>query len=65
MLERELGIVPTARTFSFRPRGNYYKGHGKDCAEALRRHLGLGEKEVVSVLSDSRADRFGKVSNFM
>jgi hypothetical protein len=47
MLERELGIVPTARTFSFRPRGNYYKGHGKDCAEALRRHLGLGEKEVV------------------
>jgi transcriptional regulator with XRE-family HTH domain len=47
VLERELGVKPNVRPFDFQPSGTYYKGHGRDCAAALRRHLGLGEKEVL------------------
>ena len=47
MLERELGVTGPGRAFSFSPRGRYFKGHGADCAAALRRHLDLSDQEVV------------------
>jgi Zn-dependent peptidase ImmA (M78 family) len=46
-LERELEVQSSLKTFNFRPKGRYYKGDGQECAEALRHHLGLGEKQVV------------------
>jgi Zn-dependent peptidase ImmA (M78 family) len=46
MLERELGIVRNENRFSFRPRGNFFKGHGADCAAKLRAHLGRSDNEI-------------------
>ena len=47
MLERELDVARHKRTFEFRPRRGYFKGHGADCATKLRIHLGLSDKEVT------------------
>lgn len=47
MLERELRMDPRRRVFEFRPRGEYMKGHGMDCAAALRQHLNLTDREGV------------------
>jgi Zn-dependent peptidase ImmA (M78 family) len=46
MLERELGIVRDVHSFSFRPRGSFFKTHGADCATKLRAHLGLSDKDA-------------------
>ncbi|MGH1427847.1 MAG: helix-turn-helix domain-containing protein [Arenicella sp.] len=41
--------------FSFVKKGNYYKGHGKDAAAALRSHLGYSSKEVsMNIYRDMR-----------
>ncbi|HEY9802889.1 MAG TPA: ImmA/IrrE family metallo-endopeptidase [Leptolyngbyaceae cyanobacterium] len=34
------------KPFSFIKRGNYYIGHGKEAAKALRQHLGYGTNEI-------------------
>lgn len=47
MLERELRLEPRRMAFEFRPRGEYRKGHGRDCAAALRKHLNLNDREGV------------------
>ncbi len=45
-LEAELGMQE-APTFTFRPRGKYFIGHGGQCAREVRQRLGIDEKEVV------------------
>jgi Zn-dependent peptidase ImmA (M78 family)/transcriptional regulator with XRE-family HTH domain len=46
MLERELSVALHERTFAFRPRGNFFKAHGAECAVELRTHLGLPDRDV-------------------
>jgi uncharacterized protein DUF955 len=46
-LEAELGIRAENSGFRFQPRGTYFIGHGRQCARAVRQHLGIGEREVV------------------
>jgi Zn-dependent peptidase ImmA (M78 family) len=42
-------------SFSFTPKGSFYKGHGEDAAKALRRHFSYESKEVPSdVYADFR-----------
>jgi Zn-dependent peptidase ImmA (M78 family) len=46
-LERDLGINSNTSSFRFAPKGRYFKGQGQECAKELRKHIGLGHKEVV------------------
>lgn len=51
LTELERKTVP----FSFRPKGNYYKGHGEEAANALRRHFSYQPNEIPSdVYADFR-----------
>ncbi|MDZ8064452.1 MAG: ImmA/IrrE family metallo-endopeptidase [Nostoc sp. DedQUE08] len=44
------------KPFSFIKRGNYYIGHGKEAAKALRRHLGYASNEIrMDVYEDFRS----------
>ncbi|WP_159997792.1 ImmA/IrrE family metallo-endopeptidase [Roseomonas sp. 18066] len=56
MLERELRLEPRGRAFEFRPRGKFMKGHGHDCAAALRKHLNLNDREGVRDLFSTIRD---------
>ena len=46
-LEQMLGRRPDRPGFAFRAVGTFFKGQGRDCASALRGHLGLREDQVV------------------
>lgn len=53
-----LKLVPTHiyKPFSFIKRGNYYIGHGKEAAKALRKHLGYASNAVrMDVYEDFRS----------
>ncbi|MBN4006472.1 ImmA/IrrE family metallo-endopeptidase [Nostoc sp. LPT] len=53
-----LKLVPTHiyKSFSFIKRGNYYIGHGKEAAKALRKHLGYASNAVrMDVYEDFRS----------
>lgn len=51
-LELDLGRKPSAGGFNFQPQGTYYIRQGRECAAALRRHLGLSEKQVLRDIFD-------------
>jgi Zn-dependent peptidase ImmA (M78 family) len=45
-LMRQLPTVTTRSEFKFQKRGTYFKGHGKEAAQALRQHLGYSAKDI-------------------
>ncbi|WP_437596414.1 ImmA/IrrE family metallo-endopeptidase [Sorangium sp. So ce590] len=53
-LLHELGRPPRVR-FAFVPKGTYFKAHGDEAAERLRRALGHSANEVPDVFHDLRA----------
>ncbi len=53
-LEQVVPRIPR-KPFVFSASGNYFKGHGLDCAKQLRQHLGYGPTEVgANVFEDLR-----------
>jgi Zn-dependent peptidase ImmA (M78 family)/DNA-binding XRE family transcriptional regulator len=53
-IEKQLNKRPVKR-FSFVKVGDFFKGHGKQAASALRRHLGYASNEVsMNIYSDMR-----------
>ena len=55
-LSRDLGFDKTRQPFQFRKTGDYYKAHGENAAELLRRHLGYGDNQVgMNIYDDIRS----------
>lgn len=54
-LIRQLGLDKRRQSFQFRKKGDYFKGHGAEAAESLRKLLGYGPNEVgMNIYEDIR-----------